>query len=139
MKITAEDKLKTIASYLKIEYEQKIIQSGALMQEVESTYKTFTELFKLKKKSDEDVFEVVKKFVLKPILEKAENKFDEFKFFTLDVDDEEEIAKRYRIFSVPTVVCFKNGKKIDSLVGLNPYDDVIDFITRCNETKIDED
>ena len=77
--------------------------------------------------------------MLKPILEKAENKFDEFKFFTLDVDDEEEIAKRYRIFSVPTVVCFKNGKKIDSLVGLNPYDDVIDFITRCNETKIDED
>ena len=55
------------------------------------------------------------------------------------VDDEEEIAKRYRIFSVPTVVCFKNGKKIDSMVGLKSYDDVVEFVARCNESIINED
>ena len=46
--------------------------------------------------------------MLKPILEKVETKMPEFAFYNLDVDDEEEIAKRFRIFSVPTIVCFKN-------------------------------
>ena len=76
--------------------------------------------------------------MLKPILEKVESKLDEFKFFNLDVDDEEEIAKRYRIFSVPTIVCFKNGKKVDSLVGLNSYDDIIEFVLRCDKTKLED-
>lgn len=77
--------------------------------------------------------------MLKPILEKAESRMEEYSFYNLDVDDQEEIAKRYRIFSVPTVVCFKKGKKIDSMVGLNSYDDVVDFIKRCDETEINED
>ena len=76
--------------------------------------------------------------MLKPIIEKVESKLEEFKFFNLDVDNEEEIAKRYRIFSVPTIVCFKNGKKIDSLVGLNSYDDIIEFVLRCDKTKLED-
>ena len=49
------------------------------------------------------------------------------------LEESEEIAKRYRIFSVPTVVCFKGGKKIDSIVGLNSYDDMLSFILRCDK------
>ena len=77
--------------------------------------------------------------MLKPILEKAESKLDEVAFYNLDVDEEEEIAKRYRIFSVPTVVCFKKGHKIDSMVGLNSLDDIVDFVKRCDSTPIAED
>ena len=76
--------------------------------------------------------------MLKPILEKVEKKYEEFSFYALDVDDEEEIAKRYRIFSVPTVVCFKNGKKVDSMVGLKSFDEVVEFVLRCNETDVEE-
>ena len=41
---------------------------------------------------------------------------------------DKEIAKEYKIFSVPTLVVFKEGKKIDTLVGLNSYDDILEFI-----------
>ncbi len=76
--------------------------------------------------------------MLKPILEKVEDQmYEEVDFFSLDIDESEEIAKRYRIFSVPTIVCFKEGKKIDSLVGLNSYEDIVAFINRCKEAKLD--
>ncbi len=76
--------------------------------------------------------------MLKPILERVEDKFDDVYFYNLDIDENENIAKRYRVFSVPTLVCFRMGKKLDSMVGLNSYDDVIEFIKRCKEMK-DED
>ncbi len=76
--------------------------------------------------------------MLKPILEKAEDKFENVYFYNLDIDESEQIAKRYRIFSVPTVVCFRSGKKIDSMVGLNSFDDVVSFIKRCENTKLED-
>lgn len=69
--------------------------------------------------------------MLKPILEKVEKAVPSAKFCSLDIDLCEEIAKNYRIFSVPTLVCFKEGKVIDSLVGLCSFDEVLEFVTRC--------
>ena len=74
----------------------------------------------------------------KPILERVSSEVKDVKFATLDIDESEDIAKRYRVFSVPTLVCFKSGKKIDSIVGLNPYDEVVAFANRCKNTNIDE-
>ena len=76
--------------------------------------------------------------MLKPILERLSGKMKNIKFYNLDIDDSEEIAKRYRIFSVPTVVCFRNGKKIDSSVGLISADEMEDFIARCENTKVED-
>ena len=76
--------------------------------------------------------------MLKPILERVEDKFDDVYFYNLDIDESEEIAKRYRVFSVPTLVCFRAGKKLDSMVGLNSYDDVVEFVRRCKEMKIED-
>lgn len=69
--------------------------------------------------------------MLKPILEKVEENVKDANFYSLDIDENAEIAKRYRVFSVPTVICFMNGEIVDSLVGLNNYDEVIEFVTRC--------
>ena len=75
-----------------------------------------------------------------PILERVAEKMENIEFYNLDVDENEDIAKRYRIFSVPTLVCFKNGKKIDTMVGLNSLEDIIAFINRCDETEdVEED
>lgn len=74
--------------------------------------------------------------MLKPIMERVSEKLDTVKFVNLDIDASEDIAKRYRIFSVPTLVAFRSGKKVDSLVGLNSYDDVVDFVNRCERAKV---
>ncbi len=76
--------------------------------------------------------------MLRPILERVEAKVLDVNFCSLDIDESEDIAKRYRIFSVPTIVAFKNGKKIDSMVGLNSYDDIMDFVGRCKKAKLED-
>ena len=74
--------------------------------------------------------------MLKPIMEKIEASKKSITFCELDVEESEEIAKRYRIFSVPTVVCFRSGKKIDSIVGLNSHEEMLAFINRCDKTEV---
>lgn len=77
--------------------------------------------------------------MLKPIMERVEDKLSDVKFYNVDIDESEDVAKRYRIFSVPTLVAFREGKKVDSLVGLNSYDDIVDFVERCKTADINED
>ena len=77
--------------------------------------------------------------MLTPILEQVADKMINVNFYNLDIDENEEIAKRYRIFSVPTLVAFKQGKVIDSLVGLNSYDEVLTFVKRCVVAEVPED
>ena len=76
--------------------------------------------------------------MLKPIIERVAEKMSDVNFFNLDIDENEDIAKRYRIFSVPTLVCFKKGKIVDSLVGLNSFDDIVSFVNQCKKANVDE-
>lgn len=77
--------------------------------------------------------------MLAPILEQVADKKPDVSFYNIDIDDSEDIAKRYRIFSVPTLMAFKEGKVVDSLVGLNSFDEVMEFVERCEEAEIPED
>ena len=36
----------------------------------------------------------------------------------VDVDNEKELAKRYRVLSIPTVIIFDNGVEIKRIVGV---------------------
>ncbi|MGI5963486.1 MAG: thioredoxin [Lawsonibacter sp.] len=38
----------------------------------------------------------------------------------VNVDEEQELAIRYGVMSIPTVIFFKNGKEIDRKVGVMP-------------------
>ena len=76
--------------------------------------------------------------MLKPILERVEDKFDDVYFYNLDIDESENISKRYRWISVPTLVCLRKKKKLDSMVGLNSFDDVVEFVKRCKEMKLED-
>lgn len=40
----------------------------------------------------------------------------------VNVDDEPELARRYGVMSIPTVILFKNGEEIDRKVGVMPVD-----------------
>lgn len=42
------------------------------------------------------------------------------KVYKVNVDDEHEIANRYGIMSIPTLLFFKDGKLVDQVVGAVP-------------------
>ena len=56
-----------------------------------------------------------------PIVESlAEKNKDSFKFCKMNVDQSQEIAGQYRIMSIPTLMFFKDGKAIDTIIGAVP-------------------
>ena len=42
------------------------------------------------------------------------------KVFKVDTDAEGEIAMKYNVMSIPTLIYFKNGERVDQLVGAAP-------------------
>lgn len=77
--------------------------------------------------------------MLAPIINQVANTVTDVNFFNLDIDDSEDIAKRYRIFSVPTLLAFKEGKVLDTMVGLNSFEQVLDFVERAKNMEVPND
>lgn len=74
--------------------------------------------------------------ILSPILDQVAENMSSVNFYKLDIDEYEDIAKRFRVFSVPTLMAFKQGKLLDSLVGLNNYEDIVNFVKRCDSIDV---
>lgn len=62
--------------------------------------------------------------MLAPMLEKLSEEMTQVSIVSVDVDEEQELAMKYSIFSVPTMLIFKDGKKVDQLVGLMPQSQI---------------
>ncbi len=68
--------------------------------------------------------------MLKPILEELETTTTGVAFYNVDVDECEEVARDYRIFSIPTLMIFKQGQLTDTSVGFSSKDELEDFINK---------
>lgn len=48
---------------------------------------------------------------------------------TIDTDAHFELAAKYKIASLPTVIAFRNGKQVGKFVGSRTENGVLDFLT----------
>ena len=55
--------------------------------------------------------------ILAPIVEKVANE-ENIKLAKVDIDENEELIRKFKIMSVPTLKIFKAGKEVCSSVGL---------------------
>lgn len=55
--------------------------------------------------------------MLKPVFEELSAEMPEMKFAKVNVDDERELAIRYGVQSIPTLLVLKNGEVAKTLVG----------------------
>jgi len=59
--------------------------------------------------------------MLEPIIESLAGKYaGKIVFGKLDVDQNKEVAVKYNVMSIPTLLVFKNGKDIDRIIGAMP-------------------
>lgn len=58
--------------------------------------------------------------MLGPVIEQLDNQYPDVVVGKVNVDDEQELAMRYGVMSIPTVIFFKDGKEIDRKVGVMP-------------------
>lgn len=66
--------------------------------------------------------------VLSPIIDKISTENNEVKFVRINVDDTEDIASKYGIYSIPTLVMIENGKEINRSIGLINEEELNSFI-----------
>jgi thioredoxin 1 len=56
-----------------------------------------------------------------PVLDKiVEERGDELKLVKVNIDEEQEIAARYGIASIPTMILFKDGEPAAAAIGAQP-------------------
>ena len=67
--------------------------------------------------------------MLSPLLDEVEAEMDDkVEVVKVNVDDADEIAMRFRIMSIPTLLFFKNGQMVDRSVGAMPKSALVDKI-----------
>lgn len=52
-----------------------------------------------------------------PIVDEIANENEDLKVVRVNVDNEADIAMKYQIMSIPTLVLIRNGEEVDRVVG----------------------
>jgi thioredoxin 1 len=59
--------------------------------------------------------------MIAPVLEELSNEMKgKAKIFKVDVDKSRDLAQKYGVMAVPTLIIFKDGKAVDKIMGFQP-------------------
>ena len=66
-----------------------------------------------------------------PILEELDAEYsDKFQIVKVNVDDNPETSARFGIRSIPTLFVFKDGQKVDTVVGSRPKSEFVALLNK---------
>ena len=65
---------------------------------------------------------------LSPIIDEVAQEATGVTVGKVNVDDERDLAMKYRVRSIPTMIIFKGGKEIERLVGVLPKEQILEKI-----------
>ncbi len=66
--------------------------------------------------------------MLGPVLEEIALEVDDVKIAKVNVDENQELAQKYGVMSIPMLALVKNGEVVDTTVGARPKADILKFM-----------
>ncbi|MBQ9784153.1 MAG: thioredoxin [Clostridia bacterium] len=66
--------------------------------------------------------------MLSPIVDEIAAERSDVKVCKVNVDDEEELAIRFGVMSIPTLIVFRDGKPVRQSVGVQPKAAILDML-----------
>ena len=63
--------------------------------------------------------------MLSPIVDQVASERSDVKVCKINIDDEVELAIRYGVMSIPTLIVFKNGEITNKSIGLISKEDIL--------------
>jgi len=66
--------------------------------------------------------------LIAPIVEEIAEQNDSIVLGKINVDDEMELAVRFGIASIPTLIVIKNGEAAGKLIGYRPKEDILKLL-----------
>lgn len=68
--------------------------------------------------------------MLSPVLEEVSNENPDLLVLKIDVDEVGELAARYGIQAIPTLMLFKNGQRVETRMGYQNKNQLLAFINQ---------
>lgn len=67
-----------------------------------------------------------------PVIDELSGEYAEkAEIFKVDVDTEQEVAQRFGVMSIPTVIVFKNGEPVDTKIGFPGKDGYVQMLEKA--------
>ena len=63
-----------------------------------------------------------------PIIEEIAAERSDIIVGKINVDEEMELARQFRIVSIPTIIVMKNGEKVASAIGYKPKESILKLL-----------
>ena len=65
---------------------------------------------------------------LVPIVDALAEELTDVKVAKVNIDEEMALAKKYNIFSIPTLLVFKNGQPVQKSLGLKSREEILEML-----------
>ena len=62
---------------------------------------------------------------LGPVVDALGEELTDVKVVKINVDEERELAKKYKVFSIPTLVVIKDGQAVNKSVGVKSREEIL--------------
>ena len=66
--------------------------------------------------------------MLSPVVDEIAEENPDIKVGKVNVDDEEALAVRYGIMSIPTLIVFRGGEIVGQMLGVQPKQTILDLV-----------
>ena len=66
--------------------------------------------------------------MLAPILDELSGEVDSVDFYNVDVDENPDLAREFRIMNIPAVVALKDGQIVGQQIGFVPKEELKNFV-----------
>ena len=63
--------------------------------------------------------------MLSPVIDEIAEEREDIKVCKVDIDEQPELASRYRVMSVPTLMVMKEGKIVEQSIGARPKHQIL--------------
>ena len=63
--------------------------------------------------------------MLMPIIEEIAHSQDTIKVCKVNVDDESQLAMKYKVMTIPTLIAFKDGEVVGKLIGVQSKEKIL--------------
>lgn len=63
-----------------------------------------------------------------PIVEEIAKEHPEIKVAKINVDEQSELAEKFQVMSIPTLMVFKEGKVVNQSMGARPKQQILEMI-----------
>lgn len=70
--------------------------------------------------------------MMHPVIDEIKNKYPDLKIIKVDVDNHEQLARKYAVMSIPTLFLMKDGNIVEKNIGFTPVNILEEWINRNN-------